>query len=150
MKIEIYVNGNPVEINLTEEQVKQVNKQQATKVPKFNWQDIQSWQDVVKYKPRLELPFPNSSDKFHIRMNNYFILVNAIELVNEGWIPDWSDENYKYYAYLYWDSSKNGYVSTVDFYTYCCVVGSALCLSTKEKAEHILKHFEDQYKLYLL
>lgn len=147
MKITIDINGVPTEINLTEDQLKQANVVEP--IP-FNWKYIKSWEDVLKYKPNLELPFPNATDKWHIRMNNYFILVNAIELVNEGWIPDWSDDNYKYYAYLYWDTSKNGFSSGVLSFLRYCRVGSALCSSTREKAEHILKHFEDQYKLYLV
>ena len=147
MKITIDINGVPTEITLTEDQLKQST---TVKPIPFNWKDIKSWEDVLKYNPDLELPFPNATEKWQIRMNNYFILVNVIELVNEGWRPDWSDDNYKYYAYLYWDSSINGFSSDVFGCSHACIVGSALCSSTREKAEHILKHFEPQYKLYLL
>ena len=68
--------------------------------------------------------------------------------LNENWKPDFENESqYKYYNWMY--NKKNGLV--LDFsYTYDdCVIGSDLCLETRDKANHLAKIAKDEYATYI-
>ncbi len=76
-------------------------------------------------------------------------LATIIEILNEGWYPNWENENeYKYVVYFkmkggfsYWNTIY--YITTTD-------VPSALCLKSEKLVEYMLKHYLDLYKhLYL-
>lgn len=143
MKITIDINGVPTEINLTEDQIKDVQQVK----PAFNWRDIKSWEDVLKAKLSIVNPvFHACHDNMRKRLNAHFKLANLIELINEGWTPDWTNSNQqKWRIYTYWEASKNGFSSVVYSYVSRCGVGSDLHIETKEKAEHMLKYFEKEF-----
>jgi hypothetical protein len=80
----------------------------------------------------------------------YKKLKTIIEVLNEGWQPDWKNSSeYKYYSWFKFKSgfgfSHSDYVCT---YTITSV-GSRLCFKTRELAEYAGKQFEDIYKDYL-
>ena len=68
-------------------------------------------------------------------------------VLNEGWVPDWSNTNqYKYYPWLKYSSAGFGFSS--DGYAYVhstTTVGSRLCFKSKELAEYAGKQFQAQY-----
>lgn len=68
--------------------------------------------------------------------------------LNEGWTPDWDDENeYKYYPYFKMGSSGVGFSgSYCDTWFAYAFVGSRLCFKNRELAEYAGKQFEDIYK----
>ena len=76
----------------------------------------------------------------------YKILKVIIEVLNEGWVPDWKNDNqYKYYPWF--DMSSGSGLS-------CLVyghrhshsdVGSRLCFKSRELAEYAGKQFNKEY-----
>lgn len=80
----------------------------------------------------------------------YRILKMLAKSLNEGWTPDWSnDEEYKYVPWF-----ETGGSSGFRFYDFVVwssrsVVGSRLCFKTRELAEHAGKHFTDVYKKFM-
>ncbi|MEX0597372.1 MAG: hypothetical protein WD512_12835 [Candidatus Paceibacterota bacterium] len=76
-------------------------------------------------------------------------LVVIIKALNEGWTPDWNDnDEYKYYPWF--DMSKN-----VPSYCHCNYyysgsdVASRLCFKNSKIAEYCVKHFIDLYVDYM-
>lgn len=82
----------------------------------------------------------NLSNRF---LSEYKLII-IIKALNEGWYPNWENENeYKWMNYFqmkdgfsYWDTH---------FYITTTIVPSALCLKNKELAEYCALRF---YKLY--
>ena len=76
-----------------------------------------------------------------------------VKALNEGWIPDWSNNNqYKYFPYFYMEnSSAGGFVfgDYVLWYT-SAAVGSRLCLKSRELAEYAGKQFKEIYEEYFV
>ena len=71
--------------------------------------------------------------------------------LNEGWESDFTNGKWdKWTVYLYWDEKKSAFVysSTVNWVAYASV-GARLCFSSKEKAEHAVKHFSDLFIEFL-
>lgn len=72
------------------------------------------------------------------------------KVLNEGWVPDWSDSNqYKYFPYF---KHKSGfglsYYGTNIWHSFT-FVGSRLCFKSAELAEYVGKQFADIYNDYL-
>ncbi len=68
--------------------------------------------------------------------------------LNEGWEPDFKKNDYKYYNYFYWDTSKNGFSSLVSDHSFSASVGSDLMFKNNALAEYARKAFEKQYIAY--
>lgn len=71
--------------------------------------------------------------------------------LNEGWEPDWTNDNeYKYYPYFNKYKAGFGFSSDVTAYwrahTSC---GSRLCFKTRELAEYAGKQFLKEYNQFL-
>ena len=148
MKITINVNGTPVEINLTEDQIKVIE----TKPKAFNWKYITSWDKVLELYPDLDTPYPTDTvNSIQKRINAHFILAIVFEIINEGWIPDWKNPNQeKWRACFYFNEDKSCFSSSAcsDYGT--CSVGCDLHLGTREKLEHVLKYFKSKYLTLLV
>lgn len=142
MKIIIDINGIPTEINLTEDQIKNVQQVKPT----FNWRDIKSKDDIRANVEVYNEPYWDASSKLETRLNAHYTLSKAIELINEEWTPDWTSGNQpKFKIYSEWHNSKNGFYLFVYYLSNDCHIGSDLHIETKEKAEHILKYFEKEF-----
>lgn len=75
-------------------------------------------------------------------------IATVIEAINQGWTPDWDNDNqYKYYNYFY--NKKNGFSSVVGAYVLGCDVGSDLLLENREKAEYVAKICKEDFIIYL-
>jgi hypothetical protein len=76
----------------------------------------------------------------------YCKLVVIAKALNEGWTPDWNDEDeYKYYPWFYLDKPGFRFYGT----RYDCTdsdVGSRLCFKTRELANYAAQQFHDLYK----
>jgi hypothetical protein len=76
----------------------------------------------------------------------YKILKVIVEVLNEGWVPDWKNSSqYKYYP---WFDMSSGSGLSYDVYDYQYSdsdVGSRLCFKSRELAEYAGKQF---IKLY--
>jgi hypothetical protein len=90
-----------------------------------------------------------STNKHSKRALAFQNLCIVIEALNEGWSPDWTNENeYKYYNYF---SITGGFSYHTVAYTHTRTnVPSALCFKNEELAKYCAKQFEQLYKdLYL-
>lgn len=70
-----------------------------------------------------------------------------VEVLNEGWTPDWNNSNeYKYYPWWRMEGQFS-----LSFVCYGCAssdVGSRLCFKTEALAQHAVKYFQPIYKKY--
>lgn len=141
MKITVDVNGKPVEIELTSEQVAVVKKHTEKITDR-----IKSFKDV------LEAVTVARRKSFYKACSNLDVQGEAneqvkliAEVLNEGWLADAFDENqYKYYPYF---EAKNGrfVFGGYDYWTRAANVGSRLCFSSRELATFAGKTFIDIY-----
>lgn len=69
------------------------------------------------------------------------------EVLNEGWVPDWNDSNYKYWPWFKHSGSGLSYNGYGDDYS-CSGVGSRLCFKSRELAEYAGKQFIEIYKAF--
>jgi len=80
-----------------------------------------------------------------------FILDTVVEVINEGWVADWSDTNQDKW-YLWWNfKSKSGFGFAAAGYLCGYAnshVSSRLVFKNREKAEHAAKFFINLYKDY--
>ena len=77
----------------------------------------------------------------------YVQLKTIIAALNEGWVPDWNDdEEYKFYPF--WNMQNDfslGGVSCNYRYSY---VGSRLCFKSEKLAQYAADQFKDIYKQF--
>lgn len=83
-----------------------------------------------------------------ISASAYAKLTHIVKVLNEGWKPNWSNENeYKYFPYF---KHKSGFGLSYDVYWFAhSDVGSRLCFKSAELAEYAGKQFADIYNDYL-
>jgi len=80
----------------------------------------------------------------------YMKLIIIIRALNEGWVPDWSDnDEYKYFPWFEHESGFGLSFLVYDDWTAFTGVGSRLCFKTRELAEYAAKQFRDIYNDYL-
>ena len=134
MKITVEVNGKPVEIELTSDQVAKVKKHTDKITDR-----VKTFSDACNV---LEYAIPKSMhcvDKLKV----------IVEALNEGWKPDWQNSSqYKYVPYF----THNG--TAFVFYGYYSwrshtFVGSRLCFKSAELAEYCAVQFQDLYNEFL-
>jgi len=76
----------------------------------------------------------------------YKIIKVIVEVLNEGWVPDWkNDSQYKYYPWF--DMSSGSGLSFVGYggRNSGSSVGSRLCFKSRELAEYAGKQFIKEY-----
>lgn len=72
------------------------------------------------------------------------------DVLNEGWVPDWSNSNeYKYYAW--WNMNDSNAPLGFSYYGYVCAftytsLGARQFLKSSELVEHAAEHFIDVYR----
>ena len=70
--------------------------------------------------------------------------------LNEGWTPDWEDDNVrKYYPWFVMGSSGFRFGGLANWYTYSNV-GSRLCFKTSGLASYAGNQFKDLYKKFMI
>jgi hypothetical protein len=70
--------------------------------------------------------------------------------LNQGWTPDWDNDNeYKYYPYFNMQSGVGFSHSGYDYRGTCTDVGSRLCYKSSDLATYAGKQFESIYKDFL-
>ena len=71
--------------------------------------------------------------------------------LNEGWTPDWNNDNqYKYYPWFYMGGSSGFRCSGCGDWRSGSDVGSRLCFKTRELAEYAANQFTETYKQFML
>ena len=81
----------------------------------------------------------------------YTKLIIICRALNEGWVPDWTnDDQYKYYPWF--DLSSGSGLSYLDYANAGSrsAVGSRLCLKSEELAKYVSTQFNPEYKDYML
>ena len=71
------------------------------------------------------------------------------EAINDGWIPDYSNNEYKHYPYFRWNEISGFSFYFSDFYRSLSFVGSLLSTNSEEKSEYIGEQFIDIYNDFL-
>lgn len=89
--------------------------------------------------------FMGSDAKRYFNRHQLTIIIRAL---NEGWEPDFTDTEYKYYNYPYWDSSISGFSSGVSDANFNATVGSDLMFKNRELAEYAWKIAKPTYISY--
>jgi hypothetical protein len=82
-------------------------------------------------------------------VNAYMQLIVITRALNEGWEPDWNNEDeYKYYPWFYFN--KPGFrLDSVGCNYFSSNVGSRLCFRSEELAQYAAKQFLDLYKTFM-
>lgn len=75
------------------------------------------------------------------------------EALNEGWVPDWTDENQKKWTPFFYPNSSSGFVFCHTGYSYSYTFaanGLRLCFKSDELATYAGKQFVELYKEFIL
>jgi hypothetical protein len=87
----------------------------------------------------------------------HYKLVIIAQAINDGWEPDWSnDDQWKYYPWFYVDASADKPSgSGLSYHDYDSVrsrtdVGSRLCFDSREAARYAGEKFKELYEDYFL
>lgn len=148
MKIIVTVNNKPVEIELTDEQVKFV-KTKSTKIT----ERLKTFSDILSELGIDEDSFYESCEDFDSDEIAYRKIKLITKAFNEGWIPDYSNSSqYKYYPYFLFDKGVSGF-GFIDSY-YVCVSavtgsGARLVYKSRELSDYAGKQFAKEYNDYL-
>jgi hypothetical protein len=130
-------------------------KKTTKKKKVFDFRTIKTKEDAFKkcgYDPSKLPDLSMIPDKYRDALITVFILMVIFEAINDGWEPDFSNQNQgKYYPWPWVSSSGFGFSHS----NYFCdiadtFVGSRLCTDTSEKALYIFNQFEDLWKAWLL
>lgn len=149
MKTTIEINGSPVEITLTKEQV-EVIKKASIKIT----DRIKTYEDACEYVGISPLALddydflPEIDAKHAYADHKLTVIVRAL---NEGWQPDYSNGNEpKYYPWMKWVGSGVGFsYLNFDCAYSASTVGARLSFKTRELAEYAAKQFQSEYNDYL-
>lgn len=112
---------------------------------------INSIEDVFKYCKEDYKAFLKKWKDLPETVLNYMLLTKGIECLNEGWAPDFSNNNQPKWHNIF-DISGSGFVFSNSDHGYAydyAAVGSALRLESEAKANHAAKIFFPQYKGYM-
>lgn len=73
-------------------------------------------------------------------------LITIVQALNEGWTPDWSNDEPKYYGWFDLEKDENNKTGfRLSSVNYCCSLsdaGSRLCFKSRELAEYAFKQKE--------
>jgi hypothetical protein len=103
---------------------------------------INSFADVVglsDWDYEAVLPFKRAMSRMEVAANGFVEACMAVEVINEGWVPDYDDSNQPKFE-IFWDMRNGGLVfDYVDFWGSYSPVGSRLCFRTRALAEWAAK-----------
>lgn len=144
MKVTIEINGNPVEIELTAEQVAKATKK-AT-----HYTDIKTLEDALDYIGESIESF-NFRTQFDDDAQRAYKELEVITLaIRQGNELGHNEGDRWYYPWFYAKRSSSGFSYPDCYYDYSVsLVASRLCVESSEKAEYIGKTFIDIYDRYI-
>lgn len=145
MKTTIDINGKPVEIELTPEQIKQIKSQT------YDYKDIKTFGDVCNFLGIDQAEFEEENSHLPEDVYAYMQLRLISKALNGGDHMNYDDvEEYKYYPWFNSVGSSSGlsyggyrYDRTVSD------VGSRLVYKSREIAEYAGRTFIDIYNKYI-
>jgi len=114
---------------------------------------IKSYEDACKMldiDPVLSLPFSDDQEGDQLAINATFKLMKIAKALNEGWTPDWQDNDQrKYYPWMDMeDDNRSGLglsFSVCGSADSLSAVGSRLCFKSRELAEYAGRQFVGLY-----
>jgi hypothetical protein len=159
IKIEEYAKRKPFddEIELTQEEINEMfdasdNKQKKV-LSKFFSKPESITNKVKSFKDACIVLGVNEDDVFNKKTDSsddiaFKKLKMIVKALNEGWYPNWNDDNER--KYFIWWNMKGGFsYYAVTYNGTDANVPSALCLKTRDLAEHIsniaFKEFKEYY-----
>jgi hypothetical protein len=129
----------------------------ATKTKKttkkaFDFRTIKTFEDACKKLGLDPLSLPALTGEFLKPIIAAYKLMVIYKAVNDGWVPDWGNDNQnKYYPWFWVLSSGFGFSASDFHFGYARTdVGSRLCTNTSEKARYMAEQFENEYREYFL
>lgn len=116
---------------------------------------IKSFEDACTVlKRKASIPdFSMIAEKDRKALTAHYKLIVICEALNEGWVPDWTNSEWKYYPWFYMnDEGSSGRFSFNDsvFQYSHSSVGSRLCFKSRGLAEYAAEQFLDLYRDYFL
>jgi len=127
----------------------------SVKKAAFEYTSIKTFEDACRHlniDPTVLPDVTGLGEEFRKPIIAHYKLIIIFKAINNGWTPNWSDDDqYKYYPWFWVLSSGFGF----NVSGYICAssdtnVGSRLCTDSSEKALYIAKQFEAEYKDFLL
>lgn len=147
MKITVTVNNKPVEIELTDEQVKFITKK-STKITVR----IKTFQDALNELGIDEDDFNESCEDLDIDEIAYRKIKIIVKALNEGWKPDYSNSSeYKYYPFFLYNGLSGFGFDDSNYAHACAITGSCarLVFKSRELSDYAGKIFNKEYNDYL-
>lgn len=132
-----------VSITLTPEQLQQLNTEiERQKAPT---KEIRALEVLAAYS----MHRTSCNNQRRRSVKAYAAIIEIIEILNEGWKPNWLDSNqYKYYpTYRRAESSVFVYYGSYNWF-FRASVGSFLCFKSPELAEYFGRTFIDLWNDY--
>ena len=117
---------------------------------------ITSFEEACKVKdldPVLVTFNPGYPDKHLKSVIAFAKLVIIVEVLNEGWIPDWNNGDGKYYPWIdleKTDDNPSGFSLLIVYFFSLSTVPSRLCFKSRKLAQYAFTTFEQLYKDYFL
>lgn len=140
MKVTVTINDKPVEIELTEAQVKAVKKASEKVTDR-----IKTFDDVLNELKTTKAKFDNSSLNLSIDEIAYRKLKMIAQVLNEGWTPNYDNSSeWKWYPYFNM-SSGFGFSYSAYGHEYT-LVGARLVYKSEALSNYAGRQFEDIYK----
>lgn len=140
--------------NLTLEQAKQQYSSASKEVKEFLTTVFgevftKSWEEEYreacikyKYSPLSKEDFKNLPANQQERAFAHHVLATIIKYRNNGWYPDFTKPDCKYYAYLYWDKNS-GFGLGYGFAGYDGYGSGDLLMSSRERVEKLIADYPD-------
>lgn len=127
----------------------------SAKKSAFDHTSIKTYEDACKHLNVDPNALPDVSslpEEFRKPIVAHYKLIIIFKAINNGWTPDWSDEDqYKYFPWFWVLSSGFGFSGSYCSYADSSAgVGSRLCTDSREKAMYIAEQFEAEYRDFLL
>lgn len=113
-------------------------------------QRVKNFQDVLNYHKISQEEFDKKVEGLTGDEKAYIQLKYIVEAFNEGWVPDWTNNEWdKYYPWFYMDdkdSSGRFSFNHSDYRSSASAVGSRLCFKSRELCDYSAELFLDIYK----
>lgn len=110
-------------------------------------------EDVYKYSGKKKedvLPYKNPKTKQEKSLNALAFIYLLCEILNEGWITDFSDSNqYKYYPYFEFKNKKWLFYCSFDLGSFSDGISALAFLKTEELSNYVGNQFLLKYQEYL-
>lgn len=111
---------------------------------------IKTIDDILQARGLTREQFDKDTIGFTEDEKSYRLVKMLVEILNQGWVPNWDDDNEtKYYPWFHMSSSGFRFGDYVVWGS-DSFVGSRLCFKSSELAEYAGKQFTELYKNFMI